>query len=74
MSRGFVHSPNTEKGGTEVGAFYWTVLAPEIVNSRREEQVLLRCRRHREFSLPVNCPLTTPPLLVSHPSLFRTWG
>ncbi|MFM2173478.1 MAG: hypothetical protein RLZZ54_1405 [Cyanobacteriota bacterium] len=22
----------------EVGAFYWTVLAPDIVNSRREEQ------------------------------------
>ena len=23
----------------EVGAFYWTVLAPEIVNSGREKQV-----------------------------------
>ena len=23
---------------TEVGAFYWTVLAPDIVNSGREEQ------------------------------------
>ena len=23
---------------SEVGAFYWTVLAPDIVNSEREEQ------------------------------------
>jgi hypothetical protein len=26
---------------TEVGAFYWTALAPEIVNSGREEQGLV---------------------------------
>ena len=26
------------KAVPEVGAFYWTVLAPDIVNSRREEQ------------------------------------
>jgi hypothetical protein len=25
-------------GKPEVGAFYWTVLAPDIVTSRREEQ------------------------------------
>jgi thiol:disulfide interchange protein len=25
-------------GGSEVGAFYWTVLAPDIVNPGREEQ------------------------------------
>jgi hypothetical protein len=29
------HYPKTSSKG-EVGAFYWTVLAPEIVNSRRE--------------------------------------
>ena len=28
-------------GVTEVGAFYWTALAPEIVNSGREEQGLV---------------------------------
>jgi hypothetical protein len=26
---------------TEVGAFYWTALAPDIVNSEREEQGLI---------------------------------
>jgi hypothetical protein len=26
-----------EARGCEVGGFYWTALAPEIVNSRREE-------------------------------------
>jgi hypothetical protein len=31
-------SPALEADVFEVGAFYWTALAPEIVNSRREEQ------------------------------------
>jgi hypothetical protein len=26
---------------SEVGAFYWTALAPDIVNSEREEQGLI---------------------------------
>ena len=30
--------PRGEIGPTEVGAFYWTVPAPDIVNSGREEQ------------------------------------
>ena len=28
----------TQCANTEVGAFYWTVLAPDIVNPEREEQ------------------------------------
>ncbi len=28
--------------GTEVGAFYWTVLAPDIVNPGREERVSIQ--------------------------------
>ena len=30
--------PSVEEDSSEVGAFYWTVLAPGIVNSGREEQ------------------------------------
>ena len=32
---------NAETWGCEVGAFYWTALAPDIVNSEREEQGLI---------------------------------
>jgi hypothetical protein len=35
---GFINSRLTRKPRPKVGAFYWTALAPEIVNSGREEQ------------------------------------
>ena len=39
----------------EVGAFYWTVPAPDMINSGREEQVRFQCRPHGEFCLQACC-------------------
>ena len=38
LAAAYVLGNGFPSGVTEVGAFYWTVLAPDIVNSGREEQ------------------------------------
>ena len=43
------------KLNNEAGDFYWAVLAPERVKSRREEQGSVQCKRHRDSFLPGNC-------------------
>jgi hypothetical protein len=41
FSSGDIGNKALVAAGSEVGAFYWTVPAPDIVNSGREEQGLV---------------------------------
>jgi len=38
-----------------VGALYWTVPGPDVVNSGQEDRIVCQSKPGREFCLPVGC-------------------